>query len=222
MSELETLVNEGGETLTAEIDGEVDEEVEEEFEEKVSKKAGDEAGDEASEEAGKKAVKGFSLSKGAKYCAEHPGFCLSLATIGGGGGGLAAYIIKKNKDASKEERACKAVCLPSNWPAYKAGSETTIKYRKIPITDKDGKVTDFPKDEVCQSPTKDCDKFCDKACHVSRSLLNDIPFLGNITDTITDIFTQMFSGPMKYITTGILIAVALAIVVPLFLKMATK
>ena len=69
--------------------------------------------------------------------------------------------------------------------------------------------------EVCKSPTKDCDK----ACHVSRSLLGDIPFLGNIEDTIKDIFTQMFSGPFKYITTGILIAIALAIVVPLFLKM---
>lgn len=206
---------EAGEGVGREVAVDVGENVE-----KAAGKAAGKAAEDAAESASESVAKrGFNLfkrgaSKGADLCLDNKKMCASVI----GGSALAGYVAIKNKEASESERACKAVCLPSNWPGYIAGSEQTIKYRDIPVTDKDGKETGFPADEVCKSPTKDCDKFCDNACHVSRSILGDIPFLGNIEDTMKDLFTQMFSGTFKYITIGIIIAIAMALVIPLLMK----
>ena len=220
---VEDITRTGGAEVGTEVGAEVGREVAVDVGENAERVVGKAAGKAAEKAAGDAsesiAKRGFNLfkrgaSKGADLCLDNKKTCASVIGVSA----LAGYVAIKNKDASESERACKAVCLPSNWPGYIAGSEQTIKYRDIPVTDKDGKETGFPADEVCQSPTKDCDKFCDDKCHVSRDLLRDIPFLGNIEDTMKDLFTQMFSGTLKYVTIGILIAISLAIVVPILMK----
>jgi hypothetical protein len=217
-AEIGIEVGEGG---GREIEVEVGENVEKAAG-KAAGKAAEDAAEDAADTASKSVAKrGFNLfkkgvSKGADLCLDDKKTCASVIGVSA----LAGYVAIKNKEASESERACKAVCLPSNWPGYIAKTEQTIKYRDIPVTGEDGKPIDFPADEVCKSPTKDCDKFCDNACHVSRSLLGDIPFLGNIEDTMKDLFTQMFSGTLKYITIGIIIVIAMALVIPLLMKLA--
>jgi len=212
---------EAGEDAGREAVAEAGREAAAEAGEAAGREAGEAAGKEAAAEAGSRATRGFNLfkkgvSKGADLCLDDKKTCASVIGVSA----LAGYVAIKNKEASESERACKAVCLPSNWPGYIAKTEQTIKYRDTPVTDKDGKEIGFPADEVCKSPTKDCDKFCDNACHVSRSILGDIPFLGNIEDTMKDLFTQMFSGTLKYITIGIIIVIAMALVIPLLMKLA--
>jgi len=177
--------------------------------EDVAKDAADDAAEDAAKGAAKgaagdaaKVIKPFewlkgAASGGAELCSNNPRTCAALVA----GTGVAAYVAEKNAKASKEEQACKSVCLPSNWNDYIGDPDnTTIKYRAVPVLDKDGNPTGFPADEVCKSPEKDCDKFCDRACHISRSLLGDVPFLGNVTDTIEDLFNQFFGKFGKYVS----------------------
>lgn len=181
--------------------------------EDTAKKAASAAAKEGAEEGASKAAKslpGYNwVSGGAKLCYDNPKTCAGVA----GATALGTYIGVKNKQASDEEKACKTVCLPVNWPDYVADPDNTqINYRPIPVTGTDGKATGFPADEVCKSPEKDCDKFCDDACHVSRSLLNDIPFMGNIEDTITDALSQIFGDYAQYIGTFLTIVIVIMIV----------
>jgi len=167
----------------------------------AARDAAEDAAKGAAEDAAK-GIKPFewlkgAASGGAKLCTDNPRTCAALVA----GTGVAAYVAEKNAKASKEEQACKSVCLPTNWPEYIGDPDnTTIKYRAVPVLDKDGNPTGFPGDEVCKSPEKDCDKFCDKVCRVSRSLLGDVPFLGNVTDTIEDLFNQFFGKFGKYVS----------------------
>jgi hypothetical protein len=173
--------------------------------EDAAKDAADDAAKGAAKDAAGDAAKGIkpfdwlkgAASGGAELCTDNPRTCAALVA----GTGVAAYVAEKNAKASKEEQACKSVCLPSNWNDYIGDPDNTaIKYRAVPVLDKDGNPTGFPADEVCKSPEKDCDKFCDRACHISRSLLGDVPFLGNVTDTIEDLFNQFFGKFGKYVS----------------------
>ena len=175
--------------------------------------AAQEAGEEALQTAAKKSLGVTAYewaSGGAKICYENPKTCTALVT----GTGVAAYVATKNKNASEEEKKCKSICLPINWDKHiQDPKNVTIEYRKVPVVDKDGKPIGFPGDEVCQSPTKDCDVFCDKACHINRSLLGDIPFMSTIVDTLKDIFNSIFGK----IGIAILVALLVLFIVSKFL-----
>ena len=149
-----------------------------------------------------KVIKG--LKTGATFCSRNKTSCALLATSG-----VATYVAEKYKHLKDEERECIGACLPKNWDNYKAKRDSNIEYQSLPLKNKDGSdISEFNSDNVCQSSEKDCDKFCEKACHQDTGILNLLGLKRVVNDTFNELLGLLNNIPQWVkILVGVLFAV---------------
>jgi len=157
---------------------------------------------------------------GAKFCKKSKVACTTII----GGAGLGTYLKLRYDHLKEDERQCIGVCLPSNWDLYENSQDKTIEYRSLPIKDDKGKaIDDFSKDNVCHSPEKDCNKFCEKACHVDTGALNLLGIKSFVEDTFKELMDLFNDIPewikiTLYVGAGLLILLLILKIVSLFKK----